>query len=620
MSFNGNSWSRAREFLEQDSITQLEAGRLPIVCGQEHKLDEQWLGECSASQRAKGWKVVGSPCHTTDKLGHSGGVYLAVPQPVELRKATGQQHWDISPAGSPGRACMALMKVRGNSWLLLFSLYLWTGQAIGSPANAAILQQVVTWITRLGLCWVVGADWQNTPDQLEDSCFNAAVRGVVLAPKKGTCRSKGSDRTIDFFWVDRRIAGTCGEATVADAPFAPHKPVVLSTQQPWDSYQVRVLWQPKQFPLNKPMGAPRPPQAFPDVDLDGGQEHLDRVYEGFCAGAEAELCQLFDFDDETAKQHTGRGRPPKFVLRPLMTPVAGACAAQGATRAWRWLAQELAWLQALYSCWLTNPHDRLQYQMRLWAAWSNLMKWQSHWAHLGAWSYPLWQALTGLWQWRGVTTDLLAWLEEVHSWAHRTAAALERRAMRQKEEQLKARLEEQYPGSGGLLHRICKWRTAWTPRRGSVSKQLLCGDPQEVVQGEEEDWAGIWKVAQQKESALWRSCPAEARRALPPLEESHLRAICKSYRERAGLGGCAWHPRHWSWLSSQALQCLAQLLVLCERCGAWPTAIQFLVLMLLAKEDGWGQAGCPHVLVAAGVGRGKGAGIPRVGQSPHPQL
>ena len=530
VSFNGNSWRRAKEFLETDSATHLEGGKLPIVFGQEHKLDEQWLGECSAAQRAKGWKVVGSPCSITDKLGHSGGVYVAVPKPVELRKANGQASWDISPACSPGRACMALMQVRGSNWLAVFSLYLWTGQNLSSNANAAILQEVVRWINKLGLCWIVGADWQNTPEQLASSCFNSAVRGVVIAPPTGTCRVKGTERTIDFFWADKRIAGTCGEAAVADAPFAPHKPVVLHTQQPWSAYKVRVLWQPRQFPLQRPVVAPCAPQQFPDVGLEGNREHLDKVYEGFCSGAEAELCQLFGFVGEEAKRFLGRGNPPRFVFKPLIAPVPGACAAQGATRAWRWLAQELAWLQALYSCWLLQPQNRHRDEQRLVAAWINLMRWQNHWAHLGAWSYTLWQALGVLWQWKGVTTELLEWLQEVHGWAARTATALERHAMQQREEQLRTRLEEQYPGSGGLLHRICKWRHAWTPRLGSISKQLISCDPQQAVQAEEDDWAKIWQVAKQNVSALWRSCPPEERRALPPLEGEGLRPICKKYK------------------------------------------------------------------------------------------
>ena len=132
----------------------------------------------------------GAPCHITSKKGHSAGVYLAVPKAVELQKAQWQASWDISPPDSPGRAVMALMQVKGG-WLLLASLYLWTGQPLHSDGNSAILSVIVGWIIKLGLPWLVAADWQNDPAALADRHFNRAVHGVVKSPQEHTCRSNG---------------------------------------------------------------------------------------------------------------------------------------------------------------------------------------------------------------------------------------------------------------------------------------------------------------------------------------------------------------------------------------------------------------------------------------------
>ena len=82
-------------------------------------------------------------------------------------------------------------------------------------------------------------------------------------------------------------------------------------------------------------------------------------------------------------------------------------------------------------------------------------------------------------------------------------------------------------------------------------------------------------------------CPAA--QAAGGITEAQLRPVCAAYKRRAGLGGDLWHPRHWSWLSAQALQCLSAILMLCEQLCAWPTAVKYLNIMLPGKEDGGGR-------------------------------
>ena len=113
---------------------------------------------------------------------------------------------------------MALMQVKGGGWLLIASLYLWTGQPLHSDGNSAILSAVVEWIIKLGLPWMVAADWHNDPEALTDSHFNSAVHGVVKSSQEHTCRSKGTLSKIDYFWMDHRLAGTVRQPKVlADA-------------------------------------------------------------------------------------------------------------------------------------------------------------------------------------------------------------------------------------------------------------------------------------------------------------------------------------------------------------------------------------------------------------------
>ena len=131
------------------------------------------------------------------------------------------------------------------------------------------------------------------------------------------------------------------------------------------------------------------------------------------------------------------------------------------------------------------------------AAWHLILGDHGHWQHLAEWSTVMWIVLDGIWQWKGITLSLIQWLGQVRTWCNQTAEAFERQQMRQRADLLKEKLDDRFPGSGGLLFNICKWKGAWQPKKGSVSKKLLPADPQEAVQQEEQDWRVVWQHAQQ---------------------------------------------------------------------------------------------------------------------------
>ena len=75
------------------------------------------------------------------------------------------------------------------------------------------------------------------------------------------------------------------------------------------------------------------------------------------------------------------------------------------------------------------------------------------------------------------------------------------------ESDFKEKLDDRYPGSGGLLHNVCKWKQVWVPRIGSISKICLKGDPQVGVEREQDDWASVWGVAQQMDAPCGETAP-----------------------------------------------------------------------------------------------------------------
>ena len=54
----------------------------------------------------------------------------------------------------------------------------------------------------------------------------------------------------------------------------------------------------------------------------------------------------------------------------------------------------------------------------------------------------------------------------------------------------------------------------------------------------------------------------------------------------AGSGWEALHPRALARLPQCILEAVMQLLTLCEAAGRWPTVVQLVIIVLLAKADG----------------------------------
>ena len=565
-------------------------GAIPLVGCQEHGRGGLWAGECFRSLEAAGWKCVGAQAALTEAGGRSGGVLLAVPECLGLELAPGQDDFDISPAGCAGRACMALVEVGGGLKLVQFVLYLWTGESLRSVRNATLLDAVVAWITKLRLPWVVTADWQNEPAQLAASPWNKMVRGAVLAPEDqgGTCRNaSGEDRVIDYFWADERLAGMLRPAQVIDGPYSPHRPVALASSQPWRAYRVKLLARPRAFPTVRPTGCQEPPPAYPALDGPPSGAQLDSGWEAFCELAEGELLRLHGIDEGDAAAYQGRGKPLKFVWRQQLPRCEGPLASSGPCRAWRWVAKHMAWLIALLVHRAKEPGRAAALAPQTAAVAKLLTGEATAWRGLGRWrpfvqSWAHGMVANAEAAASGCVQTLMA-MQATQQWVSRTAGQLERQLIADRENAFREKLAEDYPGSGGLLHRVTKWRAAWAPPTGSISKAKLPLAPQAAAESEADCWADIWQAEEQHAAPMWRSSLGSQLEAVPPVV---IRSVCKAYKTRTGLGGDFWHPRQIGWLSDDALRCLADLWGWCEVLRTWPVQVKLLILFLLPKDEG----------------------------------
>ena len=63
--------------------------------------------------------------------------------------------------------------------------------------NLDLLQCISAMMATLRGAWIIGGDWQCTPDELRETGWLKIVKGVIYAPEAPTC----GDRVLDFFVV-----------------------------------------------------------------------------------------------------------------------------------------------------------------------------------------------------------------------------------------------------------------------------------------------------------------------------------------------------------------------------------------------------------------------------------
>ena len=124
------------------------------------------------------------------------------------------------------RWCAGVLRLRGCS-LLLVEAYFVTRLPLTHPRNQAIMRQISCLVGLLCLPVVLAADWQNTPQQVEDSGWLQTLRMEMVVPiGEGTCTQAG--RMIDFFAVSSSIRSLVVASWIEQrVPWRPHFAAML---------------------------------------------------------------------------------------------------------------------------------------------------------------------------------------------------------------------------------------------------------------------------------------------------------------------------------------------------------------------------------------------------------
>ena len=158
--------------------------------------------------------------------------------------------------------------------------------------------------------WVLAADFNCTPQQLEDTGWLKLVNGRIVAPGLPTCKN----RTIDSFVVSNNLAGmVVGAVTVSGALCKPHSPARLYLKASARSITVRMPKKVGKFGAVLPHG---PAWQFDDLKSDEVDAfNNDQKYEVFISRMEREAVSLLALDGKAAKQFVGRTEGPKFIQK-----------------------------------------------------------------------------------------------------------------------------------------------------------------------------------------------------------------------------------------------------------------------------------------------------------------
>ena len=335
---NANAWPNFAAYLQRTSAD--------VVVGQEAKrrLGDE-VDSAVQSMRAHKWRGNLHPCASGPAGGPSAGTVVTVRQHLGLGLHDGVPDPDHHP--SPR---FQLQKVSAvcQAGLHVGSAYLQDVIGPTAPANRELLERVAATLNSLGGPWILGGDFNATPEALRNTGFLDLVDGVFQAPTDPTC----GPRVLDYFIVSRSLSpAVFAVHVVADGAFSPHSPVRLFLRASPRSLLCRRLKAPRGFGAHLPYGphtedfASRCASAgciasatsTAAVDLQSDFESLVNLVEDL-------LCEVSGLDADEAAKHKGRAVGPTAAWVSQLPPSQERSRVSSATRAW---GLTLKWLRTL---------------------------------------------------------------------------------------------------------------------------------------------------------------------------------------------------------------------------------------------------------------------------------
>ena len=562
------------------------------VCAQELAACDGQARSMENDFKARGWTVSINDSRVTHgqvRDGLSAGVAVGA-----------KKHWGTCFLAGEKSTAVAEHHVYAMHWMALvkggvdlLSVYLISGEG-PSESNAAICNQVADKLLCLNRPFIIGGDWQMTSEQLESMGWVQRVGGVIVQPSSVTppsC-SSGKGRMIDYFVVSKGLEHLVADCYVVQlATTTPHRPVRIEFYSGVREPHMRVFKRPQAFPAVPVLGPRRCQehwQAVHELARDRSLPAADRL--GPLASAwfdayETTMCGLHDIPTEKEPLFRGRAQDPSFAwvqsgeskgsIHPKTCEQA---------RSWRWVADrvvEFAQLGGATSKGARKHRKELLIRFRKWKpsaepvlGVSTEQEATERMDSRGNLPEDAEAAAAGFRRWAKRSSARSCggyewWVDE----AKRLASRYDSRFWSASQGKWRKWAIEACEKGGKAAHR-------WTkPPLGTV-----LSDKATSIQGRVDDtleeWLDIWECGSHAQD--WTQLAVGE--ALPRPSPSLIRAAAHSIKQDTAVSGDFLHPRTVSLLDDEALEDLAELILLMEEVGRPP--VQMLTLVFIPKPDG----------------------------------
>ncbi len=344
------------------SLTRLIRGvSADVVLVQEHKVTKGRLAERVAWLRRRGWNALMAAAEPGPNGGPSAGTA------VIARSHVGMSMPLVGGETIVGaRAVAARLEPPGCRPFTAIAAYLHDGEGLGR-ANLELLRDVGAFITAQGKeeQFILGADFQVTPEELSATAFAQEVSGVIMASGSpgGTCRTPTSAREIDYFVVSPGLAsGVEAIELIRRSGIKTHVPVQLRFRARLTSLRALVLRRPPPLSVDRIIGPLRKlvqwepmaeearklaaDAANEEIDVELLHARLGATYKRWVDAAEEELVEAVEEGPLMPKKGL-RGNAPVMVWRSIL-PERPRNNPQGeAVNLWRNVANAAMALQRL---------------------------------------------------------------------------------------------------------------------------------------------------------------------------------------------------------------------------------------------------------------------------------
>jgi ribonuclease HI len=322
---NYTAWSqKAKEhvFAMQD---------VDVHLGIEHHIPEQGIKQARKEWKKQGFRLSAAPAPPTGRSdnGTAGGVWVAASSHLSSFSLW-QQQKQVAFRKSDRQWSCHMVRAAGSN-ILFIAVYLEPGLA-AEQGNLDTLADIADTLRTTKCSFVIGGDWNRTPEQLATTGWPHFVGGsIVTAGDDHTCTA-GSMRQIDFLVVAAPLSHDVAAELDLASPWSPHlglkilirteacckqefnyphiKPIPQASgpaRQPWQFYLVEAEGQLEEKQWNSP---------FSTECSDMG---LTMEYGAFSLAAELLQCDRAGLYGNE-KGYTGRGSLPTAVWTKCARP------------------------------------------------------------------------------------------------------------------------------------------------------------------------------------------------------------------------------------------------------------------------------------------------------------